>query len=77
MTEPDDWRSSVTSKVADETDHIVRSFRDAPGGGKDIKVVPADGGVGHMYAEGEILVRQEHLDQVLEILEPGDRDQCE
>ncbi len=71
MTEPDDWRSSVTSKVADETDHIVRSFRDAPGGGKDITVVPADGGVGHLYAEGEILVRQEHLDQVLEILEPG------
>ena len=71
MTESDDWRSSVTSKVADETDHIVRSFREAPGGGKDITVVPADGGVGHLYAEGEILVRQEHLDQVLEILEPG------
>jgi subtilisin family serine protease len=71
MTESDDWRSSVIPRVADETDLIVRSLRDAPGGGKDIRVVPADGGVGHMYAEGEILVREEHLDRVLEILEPG------
>jgi hypothetical protein len=71
MTESDDWRSSVISKVADETDHIVRSFSEAPGGGREIKVVPADGGVGHMYAEGEILVREEHLDLVMEILEPG------
>jgi hypothetical protein len=71
MTESDDWRSSVIRKVADETDLIIRSFRDASGGGKDLRVVPADGGVGHMYAEGEILVREEHLDRVLEILEPG------
>ncbi len=76
MTEPDDWRSSVIPKVADETDHIIRSFSEAPGGGREIKVVPADGGIGHMYAEGEILVREEHLDRVLEILEPdADRDQ--
>jgi hypothetical protein len=76
MTESDDWRSAVIPKVADESDHIVRSFREAPGGGKEIKVVPADGGIGHMYAEAEILVREEHLDRVLEILEPGtDRDQ--
>jgi hypothetical protein len=71
MTESGDWRSSVTPKVADEADHVIRSFSEAPGGGKEIKVVPADGGIGHMYAEGEILVREEHLDRVLEILEPG------
>jgi hypothetical protein len=71
MTEPGDWRSSVVPKVADETDHIVRSFREAPGGGKEIKVVPANGGIGHLYAEGEILVREEHLDRVLQILEPA------
>jgi Subtilase family len=71
MTEPDDRRSSVVPKVADEIDHIVRSFSEPPGGGKEIKVVPANGGIGHMYAEGEILVREEHLDRVLEILEPG------
>jgi hypothetical protein len=71
MTESDDWRDSVIPKVADETEHIIRSFGDAPDGGKEIKVVTANGGVGHMYAEGEILVREEHLDRVLEILEPG------
>jgi hypothetical protein len=71
MTESDDWRDSVIPKVADETDHIIRSFGDGPDGGKEIKVVTADGGIGHMYAEGEILVREEHLDRVLEILEPG------
>ncbi len=76
MTESDDWRDSVIPKVAAETDHIVRSFREAPGGGKEIKVVPADGGIGHIYAEAEILVREEQFDQVLEILEPGaDSDQ--
>jgi subtilisin family serine protease len=71
MTESDDWRSSVIPKVADETDHIIRSFGQVPDGGKEIKVVAADGGIGHMYAEGEILVREEHLESVLEILEPG------
>jgi len=71
MTESHDWRDSVIPKVADETDHIIRCFGDAPNGGREIKVVTADGGVGHMYAEGEILVREEHLDRVLEILEPG------
>jgi subtilisin family serine protease len=71
MTESDDWRDSVIPKVANETDHIVRAFGDAPDGGREIKVVAAGGGVGHLYAEGEILVRDEHLDRVLEILEPG------
>jgi subtilisin family serine protease len=78
MTESDDWRSSVIPKVADETDHIIRSFSEAPGGGKEIKVVPANGGVGHIYAEGEILVREEHLERVLQIIEPdADRDQVQ
>jgi hypothetical protein len=71
MTESDDWRDSVIPKVADETDHIIRSFGQAPDGGKEIKVVTVDGGIGHMYAEGEILLLEEHLERVLEILEPG------
>jgi subtilisin family serine protease len=76
MTESDDWRSSVVPKVADETDYVVRSFGDAPGGGKEVKVVSSNGGIDHMYAEGEILVREEHVDRVLEILEPdADREQ--
>jgi hypothetical protein len=77
MTESDDWRDSVIPKAADEADHVIRSFREAPDGGKEIKVVPANGGIGHIYAEGEILVREEHLDRVLEILEPGaERDEA-
>jgi len=71
MTESDDWRSSLTPKVADETEQIIRSFGEAPDGGKEIKIVPAHGGIGHIYAEGEILVREQHLARVLEILEPG------
>src|SRR5260221_2823420 len=72
MTESADWREFVIPKVVDETDYIIRSFREAPGGGKEIKVVPADGGIGYMYAEGEILVREDHLDRDLEILERDD-----
>jgi hypothetical protein len=76
MTESGDWREFVIPKVRDETDYIVRSFREAPGGGKEIKVVPAGGGIGFMYSEGEILVRENQLDRVLEILEPeADREQ--
>jgi hypothetical protein len=71
MTESNDWRNSVETKVANEADHIIRSFSEAADGGKEIKIVPADGGIDHLYSEGEILVREEHLDRVLEILEPG------
>jgi hypothetical protein len=68
MTEPGDWRNGLRPKIADEIEHIQGAFRDRPGGGKEITVVAANGGVDHMYAEGEILVREEHLDRVLEIL---------
>jgi subtilisin family serine protease len=73
MTEPGDWREVVVPKVIDETDYIIRSFAEAPDGGKEIKVVPASGGVGYMYSEGEILVREDHLERVVEILEPEDQ----
>ena len=76
MTEQTTIGEALYTQGADETDHIIRSFSDAPSGGKEIKVVPADGGIGHFYSEGEILVREEHLERVLEILEPdADRDQ--
>jgi subtilisin family serine protease len=73
MIESGDWREFVIPKVFDETDYIIRSFREAPDGGKEIRVVSAGGGIGFMYAEGEILVREDHLDRVLEILEPEDQ----
>ena len=69
MTEPGDWRNSLEPKIADEIEHIVGAFRDAPDGGREIKVVPTgNGGVDHMYAEGEILIREEHFARVLEVL---------
>jgi subtilisin family serine protease len=42
MTESDEWRNLLIPKVADETDHIIRAFSEAPSGGKEIKVVPAN-----------------------------------
>jgi hypothetical protein len=70
MTESGDLRSLVIPKVFDETDYIIRAFDEAPDGRKVIKVVPDNGGIGYMYAEGEILVRDDHFARVLEILEP-------
>jgi subtilisin family serine protease len=73
MTEPDGWRQGLHPKIADEAEHIIQAFRDGPDGGTSVTVVPADdGGIDHMHAEGEILVRAEHLGPVLEVLgQPG------
>ncbi len=72
MTESGEWRQSVVPKVADETDLIVRSFAEGPDR-REIKVVTSAGGIDFMYAESEILVREEHLDRVLEVLEQPTR----
>jgi Subtilase family len=80
MTEPDNWKDHVEPKIADETEFIIRAFCDPdpkfkgkgepPCRGPVIKVATtADGGIDYMYAEGEILVRDEYLERVLEILE--------
>jgi hypothetical protein len=76
MTESGDWREFVVPKVADETDLIIRSFAEGPDG-REIEVVTANGGIDFMYAEGEILVREEHLARVLEILEQPTRGDLE
>jgi len=68
MTESGDWHERVVQKVSDETDLIVNAFAEAPDG-RVIKVVTANGGIDFMYSEGEILVREDHLERVLEILE--------
>ena len=68
MTESGDWRNwqdFVIPKVLDETTFIVNAFEAV---GKNITVVPVDGGIDYMFNEGEILVREQHLDRVLEIL---------
>src|SRR6516164_2976544 len=79
MTGPDNWKDDVQPKVADETDYIVRAFcdrdpdfegdGDPPCRGPVIKVATAHGGIDYMYAEGEILIRDDYLERVLEILE--------
>jgi subtilisin family serine protease len=70
-------RNGLRPKIADEVEHVVAAFRDYPDGGKQITVVPANGGIDHMYAEGEILVREDHLDRVLETIEHPSRQELE
>jgi hypothetical protein len=78
MTESVDWHDEVVRKVADETDLIIGSFADAePPHRRAIKIVTVNDGIDFMYAEGEILVREEHLEQVLQILEGRTRDHVE
>jgi hypothetical protein len=82
MTESVDWRENVVRKVADETDLIISAFANAqpPDRRTIIPVTRGDGGIDFMYSEGEILVREEYLGQVLQILEQptrGDLDRDE
>jgi hypothetical protein len=74
MTEPGGLRNGLLTKIADEVEHVVGAFRDHQENARHITVVPAvDGGMDHMYAEGEILVREEHLDGVLAAIEHPSR----
>ena len=63
------WKKRMQGKIVDEAAFIKKAFRDArPPDRKIIKVVPAEDGIGFMYAEGEILVREEYVERVLAIL---------
>jgi Subtilase family len=78
MTESVDWHDEVIRDVADETDLIIGAFAEAePPDRREIKVVTRDSGIDFMYAEGEILVREAYLGQVLQILEGRTRDDVE
>jgi hypothetical protein len=78
MTESADWRGNVVPKVSTETDLIIDAFGRAEARHRrTIKVVTRDGGIDFMYSEGEILVREGYLDQVLEILEQPTRGELE
>jgi Subtilase family len=85
MTEPGKWRNGLQPQVADEIEYIKRAFRDPPRRkgadplpGKDIvAIATSDGGLDFMYAEGELLVRDEYFDRVLEILEHPSRRELE
>jgi subtilisin family serine protease len=51
--------------VAEQVDYIVSAFAER---GINIGVVTADRGVSYMYAEGHLIVREEHLGRVQQLL---------
>jgi subtilisin family serine protease len=65
----DDWKTGLGQRVVDEIEHVIRAFRPSPNQGIDIKVARTEDGVDYLHADGQILVRDEYLGQVLEILE--------
>jgi hypothetical protein len=76
MTEAGKWRNGLQPRVADEVEYIQAAFQnpprrkgaDRPQKRKIVAVATPDGGLDYMFVEGEILVRDEYLDRVLEIL---------
>ena len=73
--ETESWRDGLSQKVLDEIDYVVRAFRGSADRRPEVKAARNDGGVDHLYVEGQILVRAEYLDRVLEILgQPAERD---
>jgi subtilisin family serine protease len=65
----DDWKIGLDQRAVDEVEHVIRAFRPSPNEGIDIKVARTEDRVDYLHADGQILVRDEYLGQVLEILE--------
>ncbi|HEX6527687.1 MAG TPA: S8/S53 family peptidase [Streptosporangiaceae bacterium] len=59
------WDQGLDPVVADQVDFIVSAFGER---GTSIGVVTADRGVSYMYAEGQLIVREEHLGLVQPLL---------
>ena len=73
--EAENWRDGLSQKVVDEIDHVVKAFRGSSDRRPEVKAAPNDDGLDHLYVEGQILVRADYLDRVLEILgQPAERD---
>jgi subtilisin family serine protease len=73
--ETENWRDGLSQKVVEEIDHVVRAFRGSSDRRPEVKAARNDAGIDHLYIEGQILVRAEYLDRVLEILgQPAERD---
>jgi len=69
---PKGWRNDLEHWIADEIEYIVKAFaarRDHRRA--DIGFVRQGRGIGYMYAEGQLLVREQYIDRVLEILGHG------
>ena len=67
MTAQGSLRENLTPKIADQVEYIVCAFQREE---IEIGVEKVDGGVDYMYAEGQLLVRDEYLDRVLDIIRP-------
>jgi subtilisin family serine protease len=65
----DDWKAGLDQRAIDEVQHVIHAFRPTPDEGIDIKVARSGDRVDYLHADGQILVRDEYLGQVLEILE--------
>jgi subtilisin family serine protease len=66
VTGENGWDQGLDPVVADQVDYIVSAF-----GERGIAigaVAAANGGVSYMYAEGHLVVREEHLGRVRELL---------
>ena len=73
--ETESWREGLDQRVVDEVDCIVKAFRGSSDRRPEVKAARNSSGVDHLYVEGQILVRPEYLDRVLEILgQPAERD---
>jgi subtilisin family serine protease len=59
------WDQNLDPVAAEQVDYIVSAFA---GRGISIGVVTADRGVGYLYAEGQLIVREEHLGRVQQML---------
>jgi len=59
------WDQDLDPVVAEQVDYIVSAFAER---GTNIGVVTSDRGVGYMYAEGHLVVREEHLGRVQQML---------
>jgi subtilisin family serine protease len=73
--ETESWREGLEQRVVDEVDCVVKAFRGSSDRRPEVKAARNSGGVDHLYVEGQILVRPEYLDRVLEVLgQPAERD---
>jgi hypothetical protein len=70
MPEQNDEDAELEERVANQVGRITSTFEEQQG--LEIKVVSTtDGGVNFVYAEGQLLVREKHLTEVYQILNPG------
>jgi subtilisin family serine protease len=71
----ENWRDGLEQKVLDEVDYVVKAFRGTSDRRPEVKAAVTNGEVDHLYLEGQILVRAEHLGRVLDVLGlPAERD---